>query len=149
MNTSSVKEQQSSGVYTYLWGPIDDGGDEAARPAPVGDEVNEDGQLRLEHLRRELALRDELGGRGAPNARARARAREPACWRRAAAGPGREAERGLDRESGPAGGRGGERRAGGGREEGGRGGGARRGRHGRMSGEYRRRTRRNLLEGAK
>jgi hypothetical protein len=93
-------KQQST---LYLGGPVDDGRDEAARPAPVGDEVHEHGQLRLQHLRGELALPNEPGRRAAPNARARAS--EP-TWRRAASGlPGLSAgQAGRGRKAGPAGG---------------------------------------------
>uniref|UniRef100_A0A8R7TCU1 Uncharacterized protein n=1 Tax=Triticum urartu TaxID=4572 RepID=A0A8R7TCU1_TRIUA len=53
----------------YLGGPVDDGRDEAAGPAPVSDEVDEHGQVRLHHLRLELALLDELPRRAAEEGR--------------------------------------------------------------------------------
>lgn len=126
-----------------LGGPVDDGRDEAARPAPVGDEVDEHGQVRLQHLRLELALPDEPHRRATPHARAG----DAAAAGGAAAGP---TTRKLPTEAGGGGGaqraggrrapRRGERR----RREAGRGG-ARCGRHER---EENGRGMRNLLEGA-
>lgn len=128
-----------------LGGPVDDGRDEAARPAPVGDEVDEHGQVRLQHLRLELALPDEPHRRATPHARAGDAA--AAGW--GGGGPHhaeathrgrrrREAQQRAGEEARAA--RRGERR----RREAGRGG-ARCGRHER---EEKGRGMRNLLEGA-
>jgi hypothetical protein len=127
---ASIKKQQSN---QYLGSPIHDGRNEAARPTPVGNEVHEHGQLRLQHVCRELALPDELYRRAAPNARARGRELAWGSRRHAAASRRgmvrRQAERGGEaRSAGRV-----ERRAWRGREGG--GDGARRGRHGDDVGE--------------
>lgn len=102
-----------------LGSPLDDGADQAAGPAPIGDEIYQDGEVRPQHLRRELALTDRLHG-------AAAHPQPPGRRRRAAEGTGRASPPESPRRRGAAevetmgGGRGRERSSGSG---GGGGGG--------------------------